>query len=47
MSKKGNIREKPSGENSSQQNSSQSSQDKPQSYGTVPVQKGLDTHKKR
>lgn len=45
MSNKENIREKPSGENSSQQNSTQSSQDKPQSYGTVPVQKELNRSK--
>lgn len=45
MSNKENIGEKPSGENSSQQNSTQSSQDKPQSYGVVPVQKGFNTHK--
>ncbi|GAB62565.1 MAG: hypothetical protein DWB56_00390 [Candidatus Jettenia sp.] len=40
-----NIREKPSGENNSQQNSTQSSQDKPQSYGTVSVQKELNRSK--
>ncbi|MCL5022076.1 MAG: hypothetical protein M1497_01670 [Nitrospirae bacterium] len=37
--------EKDSGANNSQQNSGSDSQDKPQSYGTEPVQKGLKPSK--
>jgi len=45
MGDKENAKEKPSGENNSQQNSSKNNQGKPPSYGTVSVQKGFNTHK--
>lgn len=41
MGDKENVNEKPSEASSSQQNSTQNEPDRPQSYGTVPLQKGL------